>query len=435
MGRVTGHVYLVPGWGEHSDPKKRGTKTKGSKWERKAGPAWYMSYRHAGGKQERKLIGDHWPKRSEPPRGFFRQKDAEVELDEKLADVRRGEIPEPVKTTDKPKTFGDAMAEFLRYCKADKGCEESTLNGYRSVGKVLEEEFGADTPLVDLNQERFEEYRSDALDEERLSRRSVQKHLVQLNGVCKRAKKLKWVSANEMEDVERVNLKTGGDLNFLSAPQLQLVAEKALEVEHPQDVDPEVFSVAIIVAGYAGLRTGEIRANRNRDNDFINESIHIRRNRPAGAKEERSATKGGKGRSTPMNDRVARALEKLSRRTYATEPDDYTFCDRVGRQLDQDVLRDALYAAMELAGIDRKAFPVKPGFVFHNLRHSFGTMAVQNREWSLRDVQEFMGHADIKTTMRYVAFVPKNAAAQSFSRTVDRLLERESPPTAMPVAT
>jgi len=37
---------------------------------------------------------------------------------------------------------------------------------------------------------------------------------------------------------------------------------------------------------------------------------------------------------------------------------------------------------------------------FHELRHTFGSLAI-NRA-SLIDVQAWMGHADIKTTMRYL---------------------------------
>jgi integrase len=117
-----------------------------------------------------------------------------------------------------------------------------------------------------------------------------------------------------------------------------------------------------------------------------------------------------------------------------TAPTDYTFCDRAGRQLDQDVLRDALYAAMKLAGIDRKAFPRKPGFRFHDLRHTFGTMAVQVPGWTLADVQAYMGHAQIETTMIYVHHVPKNAASAEFSDAVKRAKSLDVTPAAMPVA-
>jgi hypothetical protein len=47
---------------------------------------------------------------------------------------------------------------------------------------------------------------------------------------------------------------------------------------------------------------------------------------------------------------------------------------------------------------------------------TFGTLAVQ--VWPVTDVQAYMGHADIKTTMRYVHHVPKHDAAERFSRFV-----------------
>jgi integrase len=50
--------------------------------------------------------------------------------------------------------------------------------------------------------------------------------------------------------------------------------------------------------------------------------------------------------------------------------------------------------------------------VFHDLRHTFGTLAVQ--VWPVTDVQAFMGHSDIKITMRYVHHVPKHDAAERF---------------------
>ncbi|HEU4980682.1 MAG TPA: tyrosine-type recombinase/integrase, partial [Solirubrobacterales bacterium] len=54
---------------------------------------------------------------------------------------------------------------------------------------------------------------------------------------------------------------------------------------------------------------------------------------------------------------------------------------------------------------------------FHGLRHSFGTLAVQ--AFPLSDVQAWMGHRDIQTTMRYVHHVPKTDAAQRLGELLD----------------
>jgi integrase len=46
---------------------------------------------------------------------------------------------------------------------------------------------------------------------------------------------------------------------------------------------------------------------------------------------------------------------------------------------------------------------------FHDLRHTFGTLAVQ--AFPLSDVKAYMGHADVQTTMIYVHHVPRHDAA------------------------
>ncbi len=49
----------------------------------------------------------------------------------------------------------------------------------------------------------------------------------------------------------------------------------------------------------------------------------------------------------------------------------------------------------------------------HDLRHTFGTLAVQ--VFPLSDVKAYMGHADIATTMIYVHHVPQLDAAEKLS--------------------
>jgi integrase len=63
-------------------------------------------------------------------------------------------------------------------------------------------------------------------------------------------------------------------------------------------------------------------------------------------------------------------------------------------------------------------FPARGGFTLHDLRHTFGTLAVQ--VFPLHDVQAYMGHADIQTTMRYAHHVPKVDAARRFTEAVEQ---------------
>jgi integrase len=42
---------------------------------------------------------------------------------------------------------------------------------------------------------------------------------------------------------------------------------------------------------------------------------------------------------------------------------------------------------------------------FHDLRHTFGTRAISKAD--ILRVKEWMGHADVATTMRYLHYVPR----------------------------
>ena len=84
------------------------------------------------------------------------------------------------------------------------------------------------------------------------------------------------------------------------------------------------------------------------------------------------------------------------------------FCSPTGGYVDESALRRRYRAALERAGLKRLRF--------HDLRHTFGTLAVQ--AFPLSDVKAFMGHDDISTTMVYVHHVPRHDAAERLSRVV-----------------
>ena len=382
MSAVTGHTSMRQ--------RKRG------------GPAWYVKYRLADGRQQHRLLGPAWVEKGRPPAGYYTRRTAQEALGAILTDARRGTLPDSRARSGR--TFQDATAEWLRYVEHDRQRAPSTLSDYRNVvNACLLPEFGKDTPLEQITTERIDAYRERLLDDGKLSRRSIQKVLVLLYGVLKRAKRRKWIASNPGEDVERVTVKRSGDFNVLSPVEVEAVARAAAS-----DQDAAIFTVA----AFTGLRLGELRALRWRDVDFAKQMVFVAHSYTHGRP---GPPKSGKVRSVPLIDQAARALDALSRREYFTGRDDLVFCTPVGDHLNDDRLRERFYAALELAGLGAKRGGENP-IVFHDLRHTFGTLAVE--AWPLHDVQAYMGHADIQTTMIYVHHQPKAAAADRLSQLV-----------------
>ena len=98
-----------------------------------------------------------------------------------------------------------------------------------------------------------------------------------------------------------------------------------------------------------------------------------------------------------MAAKVAEALARLGQREHFTDEDDLVFAGIVGGYLDGSALSKRYRAALVRAALR----PLR----FHDLRHTFGTRTIAKAD--IRRVQEWMGHADVSTTMRYRHYVER----------------------------
>jgi integrase len=146
---------------------------------------------------------------------------------------------------------------------------------------------------------------------------------------------------------------------------------------------------------------------RWRDVDFAGDTIRVRASYADGAL---TTPKSGKVRSVPMAPEVAAALAKLGHRGQSTaalaklghrgqstDDDDVVFIGEFGGYVDGSALRRRYDIAVKAAGLR----PLR----FHDLRHTFGTRMIAKAD--IRRVQEWMGHADIQTTMKYLHYAPR----------------------------
>jgi integrase len=351
--------------------------------KRQTGSVFYMKARDHDGRQIKRRLGPvaDWPRKA-----------AQDALRDFLTDL--GRTPGH---GDQTVTFEYAATAWLHYVEHERGRTPSTVRDYRNtMARHLVPPF-AETPLQEITVGDLDAVRSDLLA--KLSPRTAQKVMVLAHGIFSFAERRGWVTGNPAAKAERITVRRRAEFAVLTPDEVQAVA-RATETE--QD------ACLILTAAFTGLRLGELRGLRWRDVDFANRLVHVRRSHYGAADTVEGPPKSGQSRSVPLIDVAARALDGLSRRERFTAPTDRVFADPIGETLNDGAIRGVFYAALSAAGIDRDRGTGK-ALVFHDLRHSFGTLAVQ--VFPLSDVQAYMGHANIETTMGYAHHVPQHAAA------------------------
>jgi len=350
--------------------------------ERTRGPIWYAKYRLPDGRQVQKKLGPAWTGRGRPAAGYFTKRLAEDRLRETLEEARRGTLSGMVRTGA---TFADAAAEYLRYVEDERGRKPSTLRGYRSTIQVhLLPAFGT-MALEEVTPAAIESGLASGAG----SPRSRNKVLIQLHGILGRAKKAYGLRENAAADVEKFPQRASGEIQVFSPEEVWALVRV---VANPQD------AAVFLTAAFTGLRMGELLALRWRDVDFAGSTVRVRASYYLG---QLTTPKSGKVRAVPLAPDAAAALASLGQRKDWVGDADLVFVGETGGYLDGSALRRRYKAALSAAGLR----PLR----FHDLRHTFGTRMIAKAD--IRRVQEWMGHADIQTTMRYLHYAPRSEDA------------------------
>jgi integrase len=382
-GQPSGHVFRV---------------------DRTRGPVWYAKYRLPDGRQMQKKVGPAWIERGRPPAGYYTKRLAEDWLRDVLDQARRGTLSGLVKTGA---TFADAAAEFMRYVEQDKALKPSTIYGYRSIlNAYLLPAFG-NMPLELITTAGIEAWRSELESISQARRRAEgsgrrqavaralanstkNRIIVTLHGILKRACKVYGLPVNPASGIERHPTRLAGDIDVFSPEEVWALTRAAASEQ-----DRAIF----LTAAFTGLRRGELIALRWRDVDFTGSVLRVRASFAGGAL---TSPKSGKVRSVPLAPDVAQALASLSHREQYTGEDDLVFPGEFGEFMDGSALRRRYAAALKCAGLRTLRF--------HDLRHTFGTRMITKAD--IRRVQEWMGHSDIQTTMRYLHYAPREEDAR-----------------------
>jgi integrase len=171
------------------------------------------------------------------------------------------------------------------------------------------------------------------------------------------------------------------------------------EITRLLDAADGILRPLLVVALHTGLGRGELFSLTWQDVDVKQGVIRVLH------------TKNGERREIPMTDTLRATLQQLPRHLAS----DHVFPGKTGQGLVD--IRKRFHRALKHAGIE--------GFVFHDLRHTFASHLVM-AGIDLVTVKEFMGHKDLKMTLRYAHLAPdyKRAAIERLDTSMDTRYEK-----------
>jgi integrase len=368
-------------------------------YEGKLKSTWYAKWRDQAG-QHRKRLGPAWTGKGPAPPGFLRRKDAQGQLEEILVEARRG-VARQERTG---LTFELLAEEWFENGKFERDWSASTQVDYRSVLDAhLIKEFGRKR-VEQITTEEIEKWRNRIAKDGTKNRHTVNKIVTQLHAVFEHAVDRHGLLVNPVAKVKRLRESyDAARYDFFSPEEIERLVAAARAGRHRDPSRPAVSeteralraaedeqdAVIYLTATFTGLRRGELLALRWSDVDFRNASIRVYEGFSA---QRTGAPKSRKSRIVPMVAKVADALKELKDRDAHTRRGDLVFVSREGTHVDGSALRRRYVDTLEAAKLRRLRF--------HDLRHTFGSLAINTA--SIVQVQAWMGHADIKTTMRYL---------------------------------
>jgi integrase len=235
-----------------------------------------------------------------------------------------------------------------------------------------------------------------------LAPRTVRNVMTFLHSFFALAEESDWVVANPVARAARPRRRREGDadpdLQFLTLPALDAVIAAIPDRTVDRDAIGPVLRLVILAAATSGLRQSELLGLHWKHVDMRAQRIRVRnawvRYEHSGEGKSDLSTK----RSVPMTDRLAAELKRWRLRTVFSDDEDLVFAHpELGVELDRTKVTRRFQAACVEAGVR----PIR----FQDLRHTFAT-TLAAAGVPLRTIQEYLGHADLKTTQIYAHYAP-----------------------------
>ena len=285
--------------------------------------------------------------------------------------------------TKKQAPFGRFAHKWLEeHIKTD--CKHSYYRSTEQIIRVHLYPFFGDTNLRDIGMERVQAFKTHQVNKE-LAPKTINNQLGVLSSLFSTAVEWEYAEKNPVSRVRKLAIPTK------SLTHWQEVQSEAF-LEKVQSMRPEWYPF-FLCALRTGLRLGELLALRWKDVDFATGRIRVVQNYTHGRV---GSPKSGKMREVPMTRPLKQAL-----RAHKHLRGELVFCDEDGGYLDRNRVKHPFWSCTRAAGV--------PEIRIHDLRHTFASQLVV-KGVSLAVVQQYLGHSDIRQTMRYAHLSPQEIA-------------------------
>jgi integrase len=203
-------------------------------------------------------------------------------------------------------------------------------------------------------------------------------------------------------EYQRINKLSKNPFQFVAVPKSNkrpwdaLPEEEMLKLFMP-GVLTDTMELAVCSAIFlSGLRRAEVSALMPEDLDWATPKIVVcqswqrfnNRNRVLGP------TKGKKVREVPFDFLLQNSIRRLWEEN---GQHDFVFCNKDGKVIGPSWIKGRFKKWLERAGIELGGRRIVP----HSSRHSIASL-LEARGVSLRYIQDFLGHSDLKTTKNYL---------------------------------
>jgi integrase len=321
------------------------------------------------------------------------------------------------KVTHEPESplFTDVINQYMAYAKIN--VKANTYDKYESATRnhILPYFMAKGIEIAQLDTLDIQDYYTDRINTANLSKESVKYHRTVINQSLEYAiSTLKLIKHNPATGI-RLGKPPTPVIRFYEPEQLVDLIDK-ISGEGNQIIAP------VILAAYYGLRREEVLGLEWSAVDFNRNKLTVRRTAiktSAGILYENTVKSKSSLRSMPLFPEVSvylKDLQRQQRQMQAMLKKAYHKNDAVckwddGRLVSPDYVTHRFKELLEKYGL--------PPLTFHQLRHSSASLLINNG-YSLKEVQEWLGHADIKSTDVYSHLLYKSK--ENMAKTVGSTL-------------